>query len=189
MAKDYYEVLGIAQDADAVAIKSAYRKLALETHPDRGGHEERFKEVSTAYTALSDPESRALYDRARGTGTVDQFFSSDGKIIVDPAKFKEAVLYNLDFSKGNVENLKGIVGHWSHDSRIFIDDPEIAAALENAVGSLSEAAKVNEMFAKMREYLLSLRVSGHLGEGKPKAELKPGSLTERMRGWLSFRKR
>jgi molecular chaperone DnaJ len=64
---DYYEVLGVSRDADAGAIKSAYRKLAMEYHPDRNGgckeNEGRFKAVSEAYDCLKDPQKRAAYDR------------------------------------------------------------------------------------------------------------------------------
>ncbi|MFM9861930.1 molecular chaperone DnaJ [Pseudoxanthobacter sp. M-2] len=68
MAKrDYYDVLGVARDADEAALKSAYRKLAMQFHPDRnpgdGEAESRFKEVSEAYEALKDPQKRAAYDR------------------------------------------------------------------------------------------------------------------------------
>lgn len=68
MAKqDYYELLGVAQTADASDIKSAYRKLAMEFHPDRNqgctDSEQRFKEVSEAYEVLKDGERRAAYDR------------------------------------------------------------------------------------------------------------------------------
>ncbi|MEM1025359.1 MAG: molecular chaperone DnaJ [Myxococcota bacterium] len=66
--RDYYEVLGVARDADGRTIKSAYRKLALQYHPDRNqGDDEaerRFKEASEAYEVLSDDDKRALYDRA-----------------------------------------------------------------------------------------------------------------------------
>ena len=65
--RDYYEVLGVARDADAKAIKSAYRKLAMQYHPDRNpGDEEaeaKFKEVGEAYAVLSDDDKRAAYDR------------------------------------------------------------------------------------------------------------------------------
>lgn len=67
--KDYYAALGVAQDADAAAIKKAYRKLARDLHPDKNpGNAEaetRFKEVSEAYDVLSDPQRRAEYDEAR----------------------------------------------------------------------------------------------------------------------------
>jgi molecular chaperone DnaJ len=65
--RDYYEVLGVAHDASAEAIKKAYRKLALKYHPDRNpgdkAAEEHFKEASEAYQVLSDPERRGRYDR------------------------------------------------------------------------------------------------------------------------------
>jgi molecular chaperone DnaJ len=65
--RDYYEVLGVARGATEPELKSAYRKLAHQYHPDKnpGDHqaEERFKEVSEAYAVLSDPDKRARYDR------------------------------------------------------------------------------------------------------------------------------
>ncbi|MBB3085171.1 molecular chaperone DnaJ [Geodermatophilus sabuli] len=67
--KDYYAALGVAQDADAAAIKKAYRQLARDLHPDKNpGNveaETRFKEVSEAYDVLSDTKRRAEYDEAR----------------------------------------------------------------------------------------------------------------------------
>jgi molecular chaperone DnaJ len=64
--RDYYELLGVSRTADDQQIKSAFRKLARELHPDVSEHPEaevRFREVSEAYEALSNPETRQLYDR------------------------------------------------------------------------------------------------------------------------------
>jgi molecular chaperone DnaJ len=64
MAKrDYYEVLGINKDASADEIKKAYRRAAVEHHPDRGGDEAKFKEINEAYEVLKDPSKRQRYDQ------------------------------------------------------------------------------------------------------------------------------
>ena len=77
--RDYYEVLGVARDADAKAIKDAFRKLALKYHPDRNKSPEaeaRFKEIAEAYAVLSDPHKRSEYD-ARGFAGVAGFSAED----------------------------------------------------------------------------------------------------------------
>ncbi len=68
MAKrDYYEVLGVSKNSDADSIKKAYRKVAMQYHPDRNpgdkSAEEKFKEAAEAYEVLSDPEKKARYDQ------------------------------------------------------------------------------------------------------------------------------
>jgi DnaJ-class molecular chaperone len=66
MAKSYYEILGVAKNASDAEIKRAYRKLALEWHPDRNKASDasvRFKEITKAYEVLSDPKKKELYDQ------------------------------------------------------------------------------------------------------------------------------
>ena len=63
MAKDYYQILGVQKNASPDEIKKAYYKLAHKHHPDKGGDEKKFKEISEAYQILSNKEKRAQYDR------------------------------------------------------------------------------------------------------------------------------
>ena len=63
---DYYDLLGVARDADADSLKRAYRRLARQYHPDinkEAGAEDKFKEIGRAYEVLSDPQTRARYDQ------------------------------------------------------------------------------------------------------------------------------
>ena len=59
MVVDYYDVLGVSPNATAKEIKKAYRKKALEHHPDKGGDEETFKAIAEAWTVLGDEDKRA----------------------------------------------------------------------------------------------------------------------------------
>ena len=61
--RNYYDVLGVKRDATDDEIKKAFRKLAAKNHPDAGGDEKKFAEISEAYTTLSDPKKRREYDQ------------------------------------------------------------------------------------------------------------------------------
>ena len=80
-AKDYYQILGLARNATADQIKKAYRKLAMQYHPDRNpGKEEwaneKFKEINEAFGALGDPEKRKQYDQFGTVGNIGDIFDS-----------------------------------------------------------------------------------------------------------------
>ena len=59
--ENFYEILGVTESATQDEIKKAYRKLAVEHHPDKGGNEETFKKISQAYDTLGDDEKRRQY--------------------------------------------------------------------------------------------------------------------------------
>ncbi len=77
--RDYYEVLGVEKNADETTVKKAYRKLAMQFHPDKNPDnkdaEEKFKEASEAYEVLSDPQKRQIYDQYGHAGIENQFGS------------------------------------------------------------------------------------------------------------------
>lgn len=78
--RDYYEVLGVPKTASKDEIKDAYRKLALQYHPDRNKApeaEEKFKEISEAYAVLSDEEKRAQYDQLGHAGFDQRYTTED----------------------------------------------------------------------------------------------------------------
>jgi molecular chaperone DnaJ len=104
--RDYYEILGVGRDADADAIKRAYRKLALEHHPDRNSgskqSEERFKEATEAYEVLRDTEKRANYDRYGHAGVKGNASDFSGFNFADALS-----IFMRDFGGFGMEDLFG----------------------------------------------------------------------------------
>src|SRR5688572_6016089 len=82
LEKDFYAILGVAQDADEATIKKAYRKLAREWHPDAkpgdAAAEQKFKDIGEAYAVLSDPEQRKQYDALRAMTRGGARFTAGG---------------------------------------------------------------------------------------------------------------
>jgi curved DNA-binding protein len=81
MAKDYYQILGVPKNATSDEIKKAYRKLAMQYHPDRNPGKEKwandkFKEINEAYAILGDPEKRGQYDQFGTIGNAGDIFGS-----------------------------------------------------------------------------------------------------------------
>lgn len=71
--KDYYQILGVNENASPEEIKKSYRKLANQHHPDKGGDQAIFKDISVAYDTLSDPQKKAEYDQSRRGGPQVRF--------------------------------------------------------------------------------------------------------------------
>jgi curved DNA-binding protein len=89
---DYYNTLGIPRNASDAEIKSAYRKMAMKHHPDRGGDEKKFKEVNEAYETLSDPQKKQMVDMG-----------------VDPkaqhTNYRQGSPFEFHFNTGNFEDV------------------------------------------------------------------------------------
>src|SRR3954453_2453885 len=82
--RDYYDVLGVPKGASADEIKKAFRRAAIEHHPDRGGDEAKFKEINEAYEVLKDDAKRKRYDQfghagVGGNGGGDPFAGFGGQ--------------------------------------------------------------------------------------------------------------
>ncbi|MBL8603852.1 MAG: J domain-containing protein [Myxococcales bacterium] len=112
---DYYAALGVARNADADAIKKAFRTAALKYHPDRNPGdkvaEERFKAVNRAHEVLSDPQKRQLYDQFGEAGLREGF---------DPERFRQQSAWGPGGNIPNVEDIFGGAGGGAVDfSQIF----------------------------------------------------------------------
>lgn len=102
--RDYYEVLGVPQNATKEEVKNAYRQLALKYHPDRNKSpdaEEKFKEISEAYAVLSDDEKRRQYDLFGHAGIGQQYSQED---IFRGVDFDE-ILRDLGFGFGGFDSI------------------------------------------------------------------------------------
>lgn len=135
MAKDYYEILGVAREASSEDIKRAYRQLARQHHPDVNGNgpeaEEMFKDLGEAYAVLSDPEKRQRYDTYGSAGPQD-FGVPDGFDIFDI--FNQAFGFSgsrrgapgrdlqIDLKIDLEEVLTGATRHVEHKRRVKCDN-------------------------------------------------------------------
>lgn len=134
--EEYYKLLGVSKDCSSGELKKAYRKMAMKHHPDKGGDEKTFKQISEAYDVLSDPEKRELYDKygkegveqgGGGGRSADDIFSMffgggggrrqsgprKGEDVVHPLKMSLENLYcgrtvKLSISRSRVKYPKGM---------------------------------------------------------------------------------
>ena len=109
--RDYYELLGVARDADDNAIKKAFRRLARQLHPDVSeapDAEVRFREVSEAYEVLSNAETRALYDRYGHAGLRSGGFTPTG--FLEPTNFGRFFHREVGMSPGQFRSETAVNG-------------------------------------------------------------------------------
>ena len=126
---DYYELLQVDRTADERAIKSAYRKLALECHPDRNGgcpdSEAKFKAISEAYECLKDPQKRAAYDRFGHAAFRNGGFGGNGNGAQDFGSFAD-IFDNIfgEFMNGGPDRRRNVLrgSDLRYDLEIKLED-------------------------------------------------------------------
>ena len=94
---DYYNTLGIPKNSSEADIKTAYRKMAMKHHPDRGGDEKKFKEVTEAYETLSDPQKKQMIDMGVDPNA-------------QPTSYRQGSPFEFHFNSGNFEDVFGNFG-------------------------------------------------------------------------------
>lgn len=182
MVPDYYQVLSVAPDAPPDALKKAFQRESLRTHPDRFPHASdaekcehtrRFQQVADAYYVLSDPSRRAAYDsaRARGSGAAyepesaapaDEMFADAWSEMLRPEIQRQFPLWtNAGMLSGGVMgyilgNIPGAIGGAVLGRKLgAVRDAKGRAVAEVFLGlSTAQRANVlNELAAKMRDAL------------------------------------
>ncbi|MFH2106689.1 MAG: molecular chaperone DnaJ [Candidatus Micrarchaeota archaeon] len=141
--RDYYEILGIPKTASVEDIKKAYRTLAMKHHPDKGGDAEKFKELSEAYAALSDPKKKSTYDQYGHAG-FDQMYSQED--IFRGANFQD-IFRDFGFGDSIFGNMFGNMfgGQGSRRRGDYGSDleTEIQITLEEAARGIKKELRLN----------------------------------------------
>ena len=114
---DYYDILGVKKDASADEIKKAFRKKAVELHPDKGGDEKAFKEVNEAYEVLKDKEKRQRYDQFGHAGVGGNSGGFSGENPFEGFGGFSGQNINFDFGGGFGDIFDGIFGGGFSQSR------------------------------------------------------------------------
>jgi molecular chaperone DnaJ len=144
--RDYYDVLGVSKDASADEIKKAFRKAAVEHHPDRGGDEAKFKEVNEAYEVLKDTDKRKRYDQfgqagVGGNGGGNPFgdYGQGQNVDFDFGDLGLGDIFNSFFGGGGQRNPRQARGRdveagveISFEQAVFGTDVDLALNLEDS---------------------------------------------------------
>lgn len=149
--RDYYEVLGVDKSASAEEIKKAYRKKAIEYHPDKNPGdkqaEEKFKEAAEAYDVLSDPQKRARYDQFGHAGMSGQGGFSSGGFSMEDIFSQFGDIFGSAFGGGfggfgGFGGQRGSTRRVSRGSDIRI---KVKLSLEEVFKGVEKKVKINKM--------------------------------------------
>lgn len=135
-SKNYYEVLGIPNNATPAEIKKAYREKAKEHHPDVGGEDESFKELNNAYSVLSDPKKRSAYDNPQPDyPSLDDMFAHYG--FRTHSQMRRPAILNIQLGISIEDAYKGKETTFKY-SRKKITGDEITCAACKGTGMFSQ---------------------------------------------------
>ena len=140
---DFYVVLGVSRDADEATLKKAYRRLAMEFHPDRNNGdreaEARFKEVTEAYEVLRDPQKRAVYDRYGEAGLKGGAGQAYG---FHPFDLSEALnIFMRDFGAGGFGGFEELFGGGRRAQHAERHGNDLRAAVTLTLADVAAGAK------------------------------------------------
>ncbi len=147
MKKDYYEILGIDKNADAAAIKKAYRKKAIEYHPDKNPGdsvaEEKFKEAAEAYEVLSDADKKARYDQY-GHAAFDGAggFGGSGHMNMDDIFSQFGDIFGSAFGGGGFGGFSGFGGGGQRQAKGTSLRIKVKLTLEEVANGVEKKVKV-----------------------------------------------
>mmetsp|Transcript_5717 Transcript_5717/g.8282 ORF Transcript_5717/g.8282 Transcript_5717/m.8282 type:complete len:417 (-) Transcript_5717:266-1516(-) len=178
-----YETLGVDKNADVKDIKKAYRKLSLKHHPDRGGDEHKFKEVSAAYEILSDADKRAAYDKyglegvnddggpsaAGGEDLFSMFFGGSGRSKRAGPKKGPAINHPLKVSLEDLYNGKTV--KLAVNRKVLVGDVQECISCDGR-GVVMEVRQLGPgMIQQMQRNCSKCGGQGHKAESKTEREV------------------
>ena len=121
---DLYEILGVKKTSSHDEIKRAYKKLALKNHPDRGGNEKKFKEISEAYEILSDNQKRQIYDKY-GIEGLNETQTNSNDIFEH--------FFKQNNSNGNSKNKLNILESWDISMKDIYEENKIFKSINRNI--------------------------------------------------------
>lgn len=156
--KSLYDVLGVSKEATQKEIRKAYIQLSKEHHPDKGGNEEKFKEINAAHEILSDVSRRKIYDE---TGVTEKF-SPEVKKTFFQSVYQELILPNIQqMAFATKDDVVGILFKSLQDAKkVIAQDKNKQKNIANFQKRMKKSAKNNDpwLLEAMEESLMDLKM-------------------------------